>query len=45
MPVGTIREYEQGKRDPSLSTAQKLARALKHTLFVFDKVRPGKRGR
>jgi putative transcriptional regulator len=28
IPVGTIRDYEQGRRDPLLPTAQKLAGAL-----------------
>lgn len=28
VPVGTIRDYEQGRRDPLLSTAVKLAAAL-----------------
>ncbi len=35
VPLGTIRDYEQGNRDPLLSTAQKLARALKQSLDVF----------
>ncbi len=35
VPLGTIRDYEQGKRDPLLSTAQKLARALNQSLDVF----------
>jgi transcriptional regulator with XRE-family HTH domain len=45
VPIGTLREYEQGKRDPSLSMAQKLAHAFKHTVYVFDKVTPGKQCR
>jgi transcriptional regulator with XRE-family HTH domain len=35
VPLGTIRDYEQGKRNPLLSTAQKLARALNQPLDVF----------
>jgi transcriptional regulator with XRE-family HTH domain len=35
VPLGTIRDYEQGKRDPLFSTAHKLARALKQSLDVF----------
>jgi len=35
VPLGTIRDYEQGKRDPLLSTAQKLASALNQSLDVF----------
>jgi transcriptional regulator with XRE-family HTH domain len=35
IPVGTIRDYEQGKRDPLLSNAQKLAAALGVSLDVF----------
>lgn len=35
IPVGTIRDYEQGKREPLLSNAQKLARALGVSLDVF----------
>ncbi|HEY7310012.1 MAG TPA: helix-turn-helix transcriptional regulator [Gemmataceae bacterium] len=45
IPIGTIRDYEQGKRDPSLSTAQKLAHALGYRLDVFDDVSPGVRGK
>jgi transcriptional regulator with XRE-family HTH domain len=32
VPVGTIRDYEQGKREPSLSAALKLAIALQRPL-------------
>ena len=32
VPLGTIREYEQGIRDPSLQRAQKLAAAIGKTL-------------
>jgi transcriptional regulator with XRE-family HTH domain len=32
VPVGTIRDYEQGKRDPLLSNARKLALALRVSL-------------
>jgi transcriptional regulator with XRE-family HTH domain len=35
VPVGTIRDYEQGKRDPLLSNAQRLAGALGVSLDVF----------
>src|SRR4051794_30750434 len=37
VPVGTIRDYEQLKRSPLLPTVQKLAKALKTSLAVFDK--------
>jgi transcriptional regulator with XRE-family HTH domain len=45
VPIGTIRDYEQGKRDPLLSTAQKLGRAVGHGLEVFNDVTPGVQGR
>lgn len=45
VPIGTIRDYEQGKRDPLLSTAQKLAHALGFRLDVFDDVTPGVQGK
>jgi transcriptional regulator with XRE-family HTH domain len=35
VPIGTIRDYEQDKREPLLSNAQKLARALGVSLDVF----------
>jgi transcriptional regulator with XRE-family HTH domain len=35
VPVGTIRDYEQSKRDPLLSSAQKLAAALSQSLDAF----------
>jgi transcriptional regulator with XRE-family HTH domain len=35
VPVGTIRDYEQGKRDPLLSNAQRLAGALGVSPDVF----------
>jgi transcriptional regulator with XRE-family HTH domain len=35
VPVGTIRDYEQGRRAPLLETAAKLARALKQPLEDF----------
>ena len=41
VPIGTIRDYEQGKRDPLLSTAQKLAHAFGRRLDVFNDVTPG----
>src|SRR4051794_25083640 len=44
VPLGTLRDYEQGKRGPLLSNAEKLARALGVSLDVFrqDQVPPGK---
>lgn len=45
VPLPTIRDYEQGKREPLLTTAQKLAHALGHNLSVFDDVRPGVKGK
>jgi transcriptional regulator with XRE-family HTH domain len=39
VPIGTIRDYEQGKRDPLLSTAQKLSGAFGRGLDVFDDVK------
>jgi transcriptional regulator with XRE-family HTH domain len=36
IPLGSIRDYEQGKRDPALSAAQKLARGLGVSLSAFD---------
>jgi transcriptional regulator with XRE-family HTH domain len=36
VPLGTIRDYEQGKRDPSLSAVLKLARGLGVSLSAFD---------
>jgi transcriptional regulator with XRE-family HTH domain len=35
VPLPTIRDYEQGKREPLLSNAQRLARALGASLDVF----------
>jgi transcriptional regulator with XRE-family HTH domain len=35
VPVGTIRDYEQGRREPLLGAAAKLARALKKQLEDF----------
>ena len=35
VPVGTIRDYEQGRREPLLETAAKLARCLGHSLDSF----------
>lgn len=32
IPLGTIREYEQNKREPLVSKAGKLARALKQSM-------------
>lgn len=50
VPVGTIRDYEQAKRTPLLSTAVKLARGLGESVAVFadcvdatPKVKPAKR--
>ncbi len=45
VPLGTIRDYEQGNRGPLLSTAQKLARALKQSLDVFPPPAPARRSR
>ena len=45
VPIGTIRDYEQGKRDPLLSTAQKLAHALGKGLDAFNEVTPGIQGK
>src|SRR5262245_30354190 len=36
VPLRTIRHYERATRDPLLSTAQKLARALNQSLDVFS---------
>jgi transcriptional regulator with XRE-family HTH domain len=36
VPVGTIRDYEQVKRDPLLSTAIKLARGLGVSMEKFS---------
>lgn len=38
VPVGTIRDYEQGRRDPLLDSAVKLARALKQPVEAFLEV-------
>jgi transcriptional regulator with XRE-family HTH domain len=35
IPLGTIREYEQTRREPLLSKAAKLARALKQPMEAF----------
>jgi putative transcriptional regulator len=35
VPVGTIRVYEQGRREPSLQAAFKLARALGVSVLAF----------
>jgi transcriptional regulator with XRE-family HTH domain len=40
VPVGTIRDYEQSKRDPLLSSAQKLAEALGVSLDAFKDAGP-----
>lgn len=51
VPVGTIRDYEQGRRKPLLDTAVKLARALRQPLEAFlpdaapDKPKTAKRGK
>jgi transcriptional regulator with XRE-family HTH domain len=37
IPLGTIRDYEQDKREPLLSNAQKLACALGVSLDVFPR--------
>jgi transcriptional regulator with XRE-family HTH domain len=36
VPVGTIRDYEQGKREPLLSNAQRLARGLGVSVAAFN---------
>jgi transcriptional regulator with XRE-family HTH domain len=40
VPIGTIRDYEQNRRDPLLLTAAKLASALKQPLEAFLDVIP-----
>jgi transcriptional regulator with XRE-family HTH domain len=53
IPIGTIRDYEQGKRDPLLSNAQRLAKALSVSLDEFPAApdragsgkKPGRSGR
>jgi transcriptional regulator with XRE-family HTH domain len=40
VPVGTIRDYEQGKRQPTLAIAAKLARALGVSLDVLGADEP-----
>jgi transcriptional regulator with XRE-family HTH domain len=40
VPVGTIRDYEQERREPLLSTAEKLALALKQPLESFQSSPP-----
>ena len=39
VPLGTIRYYEQGRRELSLAAAQKLVHALGRSLDVFDSVK------
>ena len=36
VPLGTLRDYEQGKRNPLFSTAAKIARGLHKSLDLFD---------
>jgi DNA-binding XRE family transcriptional regulator len=36
VPLGTLRDYEQGKRNPLFSTAAKIARGLQKSLDLFD---------
>ncbi len=44
IPIGTVRDYEQGARDPLLSNAQRLAKALNVSLDVFPPIpRPKKK--
>jgi transcriptional regulator with XRE-family HTH domain len=43
VPVGTIRDYEQGRRAPLLETAAKLAHALEQPLEAF--LEPAKKPR
>jgi transcriptional regulator with XRE-family HTH domain len=54
MPLGTLRNFEQGIRTPMLATAAKLAKALGVSLGAFDdcdfegegeQERPARRGR
>lgn len=46
VPIGTVRDYEQGSRDPLLSNAQRLAKALGASLDVFPPPTPRpKKGR
>ncbi len=46
VPIGTVRDYEQGVRDPLLSNAQRLAKALGVSLDVFPPTVPRpKKGR
>lgn len=40
VPIGTVRDYEQGTRDPLLSNAQRLAKALGVSLDVFPPTAP-----
>jgi transcriptional regulator with XRE-family HTH domain len=40
IPLGTIREYEQNKREPLLSKAGRLARALKQPVEAFLEDKP-----
>jgi transcriptional regulator with XRE-family HTH domain len=40
VPLGTVRDYEQGRREPLLSTAQKLAKALGVSLDQFPAIDP-----
>jgi transcriptional regulator with XRE-family HTH domain len=46
VPIGTVRDYEQGSRDPLLSNAQRLAKALNVSLDEFPPTAPrAKKGR
>lgn len=45
VPVGTIRDYEQGKREPLLSNAQKLSRALGVSMDAFTEAESTPRAR
>jgi len=46
VPIGTVRDYEQGSRDPLLSNAQRLAKALGASLDLFPPPAPRpKRGK
>jgi transcriptional regulator with XRE-family HTH domain len=42
VPLGTVRDYEQNKRDPLLSTAQRLARGLGVSLDIFPPLEDGR---
>lgn len=45
IPLGSLRDYEQGKREPLLSNAQRLADALDVPLDVFREPARKKEGK